>query len=73
MNLADVVKDLRIERGRLANELERVDAALAALGSLNGRKVNGRRKRRTMSAAARAKIAAAQRARWAKVKSAKAK
>jgi hypothetical protein len=37
----------------------------------NGRVVDGRKKKRTMSAAARAKIAAAQRARWAKQKAGK--
>jgi len=50
--------------------MEQIDAALAALGGLNS-KGQGRRKGHTMSAAARRNIAAAQRARWAKVKAKK--
>jgi len=63
-NLSGVVQLLEQERDRLANELRRIGAALAALGSASG-KGTGRRK---MSAAGRARIAAAQRARWAKVR-----
>jgi hypothetical protein len=50
--------------------MEQIDAALVALGSLNSRG-RGHRKGHTMSVAARRKIAAAQRARWAKMKSRK--
>lgn len=65
-NLADVVQQLRKERDQAARTVERLDAALAALkGGSYGRK-NGTR--RNMSAAGRARIAAAQRARWAKVR-----
>jgi hypothetical protein len=57
---------------RLADELHRVTAALTAFGKVY---VNGptatRKKRTTMSAAGRKRIAAAQRARWAKVRAAK--
>lgn len=74
-NLTAVVKQLRSERDRAARELDRLDAAIAALNHVaggNGRKSagvrRGRRPRRKLSAAARARIAAAQRARWAKVR-----
>lgn len=75
-NLSAVVSQLRRERERVSRELERLDSAIAALnhvgGRSNGRKAaagnRGRRPRRKLSAAARARIAAAQRARWAKVK-----
>ena len=63
-NLAGVVRLLRKEQDRLTKELHGIGAALAAFG-------NAYRKRtgtRTLSASARARIAAAQRARWAKVR-----
>lgn len=74
------VKELQSERSRLEKELERVNAALSALSSLNSRgrgRGRGRRRaagRRTvrpqrhMSVAARRRIAAAQKARWAKLR-----
>jgi len=65
-NLSAVVQQLRKERDRAQKEVRRIDAALAALGSLS---VNGsKRGRHTMSAAARKKISLAQKARWAKQK-----
>jgi hypothetical protein len=63
-NLASVLNQLEQERTRLASQLERLNKAVSAL---NGTSSNRTRKR-TMSAAGRAKIAAAQRARWAKAK-----
>jgi hypothetical protein len=72
-NLTGVVRQLQKERQRVHGEMERLNAALAALGSLGG--LGGKSKgsrmpkvRRPMSAAARKKIAAAQRLRWAKWK-----
>jgi hypothetical protein len=65
--LVRIVKQLRIERTNLVNELKHVDAALAVLGKLDGGS-SYTKPRRTLSAAARRKIAAAQKARWAKVK-----
>jgi len=72
------VKELHSERSRLERELERVNAALSALSSLNGagrgrgrRRTTGKRTvrpRRHMSVAARRRLAAAQKARWAKVR-----
>ncbi len=66
--LESVVSQLRIQRTNLVNNLKRVDGALSALGSLNGARTHAE-PRRTMSASGRRRIAAAQRARWAKVKS----
>jgi len=63
--LVSIVSELRAERTNLVNQLKHVDAALAVLGKLNTGPV---RPKRTMSASARRKIAAAQRARWAKLK-----
>jgi hypothetical protein len=66
MNLAGVVQQLRKERNQAARTVERLDAALAAL---NGGSFGKRTKTRSrMSAAGRARIAAAQRSRWAKVR-----
>jgi hypothetical protein len=64
-NLAGVVQLLKKEQDRLTRELHGIGAALAAFGSAYG-KGTGTRK---LSASARARIAAAQRARWAKVRS----
>jgi len=62
-NLASVITQLEQERIRLTSQLENLTLALTAL---NGR--GSKRGGRTVSAAGRARIAAAQRARWAKVK-----
>lgn len=66
-NLGSVVDMLKKEHNRLTHEMKAISAALAAFGAAynNPTKVRG-----TMSAAAKARIAAAQRARWAKVKAA---
>lgn len=67
--IQNVVQQLERERNRLQTELHRVSAALTAFGNayLKGGRP-GKRKRRTMSGAGRKRIAAAQRARWAKWK-----
>jgi hypothetical protein len=70
-NLTGVVRALRKERQRVTKQIEQIDAALAALGRLNSGGRAGKRGH-TMSPAARRKIAAAQRARWAEVKAKKA-
>jgi hypothetical protein len=73
-NLSQIVGDLQTQRRQVSNELERLDAAIKALQGVAGRggQVGARggmtRVRRTMSIAARKRIAAAQRARWAKWK-----
>ncbi len=62
-NLTSVLNQLQQERNRLASQLERLNNALSALNGTRNQRI-GRR----MSAAGRARIAAAQRARWAKAK-----
>ena len=66
-NLSSIVKQLKAERHRVEKQLSGMDAALTAFANVYG---GGKpsRKRRKMSAKSRAKIAAAQRARWAKVR-----
>jgi len=63
-NLAGVVRLLRKERDRLTAELHRIGAALAAFGKTYGKGTHARK----LSRSARARIASAQRARWAKVR-----
>jgi len=76
-NLTKVVMQMRQERDAARKRVEQLDQALAALGSLDGFRTRGRNsrkvgtERRTMSAQARKRIAAAQRARWAKWKAAR--
>ena len=72
-NLSGVVQQLRKERDRVQREMQQLNAALAALGSLGNRGskpkgIRAHKKRRPMSATGRKRIAAAQRARWAKWK-----
>jgi hypothetical protein len=69
-DFAEVLKELRQERSRL-------DQVIEAIGNLvgsnrTGSETRANSPRRTLSAAARRKIAAAQRARWAKSKRVKA-
>jgi len=75
--LGEMVKELTQERSRMAGQVRTLDEAISMLHKLaKGTRlalVVGGRKRRTMSAAARRKIAAAQRARWAKWRATQAK
>jgi hypothetical protein len=66
-NVSSIVRQLKQERDRVAKQLSGIDAALRAFAGVYS---NGQpsRKRRKMSAKSRAKIAAAQRRRWAKVR-----
>lgn len=77
MDLESIVSALRDERNRIDEAL----AALSGIKSGNGRRRGGRRalagvlafgrrRRRTLSAAARKKISEAAKARWAKAKKA---
>lgn len=66
-DISGIVKQLKQEHDRIAQQLAGINTAIAAFSGLTGRSTPGR-KRGTMSAAGRARIAAAQRARWAKVK-----
>jgi hypothetical protein len=77
-SLVKVVAQLRKQRDEALKTVEQLNQALAALGSVDGLRSRGRssqkvEKGRTMSAAARKRIAAAQRARWAKWKAAQKK
>ena len=63
-NLPKILKQLKTERDRVRKQLLGLETALAAFASAySGSKPSRRRK---MSAKSRAKIAAAQRARWRK-------
>jgi hypothetical protein len=67
-NITTALSQLEQERTRLVSQ---IDAVQNAISALNGSGSNGSVGRRTLSPAARARIAAAQRARWAKVKNKK--
>jgi hypothetical protein len=67
-----IISQLRKQATQLKNQLARTEAAIEALTGLGGSVGKGRRKRK-MSAAARAKIGAAQRARWKKWKAKRGK
>lgn len=58
-----IVRQLHLLRRETATELNRIDTAIAAITSSS-------RKRRILSADARARISAAQKKRWAKVRKA---
>jgi hypothetical protein len=79
VNLSKVVRQLKQERDQTRAKLQQLDTALKILGEVTangrtqGRADGNSRTRRTMSTAARRKIAAAQRARWAKWKAAQKK
>ena len=74
-NLGGIVQQLKTQRDRAQKEVERLNAALVALGSLgsqSGRLRRDVKSRKPLSVAARRRTAAAQRARWAKWKAAMA-
>jgi hypothetical protein len=62
-NSSKIVRQLHLLRHETATELNRIDDAIAAITS-------SIRKRRLLSADARARISAAQKKRWAKVRKA---
>jgi hypothetical protein len=66
MDLSGLIKELKAEKDVMQRHLAGIDAALTAFAGAYQTKPT--RKRRKMSAASRAKIAAAQRRRWAKVR-----
>ena len=76
-NFESVIQQLKLERDQAQKRLQQLDQALEALDGLSGFDRSGSRgrgllsRRRTMSAAARRRIAAAQRARWAKWRASK--
>jgi hypothetical protein len=68
--LKAMVSQLRDQRTKLVNQIRHVDAAVVVLSKLEGRSSLPKPVRK-MSGAARRKIAAAQKARWAKWRSSK--
>jgi hypothetical protein len=64
--------DLGAVLAQLKKERDKLDRAIAALSGVAGGKAGGRTGKRRLSAAARKRIADAQRARWAKFKAKKA-
>ncbi|HEY6182075.1 MAG TPA: hypothetical protein VIW67_07510 [Terriglobales bacterium] len=74
-NLSQIISNLQSENKRLEGELKRVRGAIAVLRKLGGGtkgSVVGFRVKRQLSAAARKRIAQAQKIRWAKWKAKKA-
>jgi hypothetical protein len=69
-NVSSILRQLKQERDRVERQLSGLNAALTAFANVYGA---GKpiRKRRKMSAKSRAKIAAAQRARWSKYRAKK--
>jgi hypothetical protein len=65
-NLKLVLKQLKQEKKRATKELERLEEAIGSFGRLVGK--TAARTSRKLSAAGRRRIAAAQRARWAKLR-----
>ena len=71
IELGGTLKALKGQRANVQGELSKLDKAITVLEELVGTNsvaANGRGHKRTLSAAARNKIAKAQRARWAKVR-----
>jgi hypothetical protein len=67
-NLDKVVKSLLSEQRSLQGRLNQIQSAIAALRGVGQNGRAGMRPKRVLSVAARRRIAAAQRARWAKYK-----
>jgi hypothetical protein len=76
-SMAGTLRVLTLERSQMAGQVRTLDKAISVLRKLvKGTRLSvlaGGRKKRTMSAAGRRKIAAAQKARWAKWKATQAK
>jgi hypothetical protein len=74
--MTQVVHQLHTQRKRAELELEKLNLAIKALASLDGESVSasaGVRRKPHFTAAARERIAAAQRLRWKKLKAAQKK
>src|SRR5579864_3287898 len=71
-NLDTVLRQLREEHTQAQSQVEKLKEAISVIEGLAGRSTgagaNGIRPKRTMSAAARRRIAQAQRARWARLR-----
>jgi hypothetical protein len=74
-NLVGVLKQLQVQRNAIEEQLSRINKAVEALRGMgkNGVGRAATRSTRVMSAAARKRIAAAQKARWAKWRAANKK
>jgi len=68
MTINSIPTELRAERDRIHQAISALEAINSTGHRRAGRPPRAMRKRRTVSAAARARMAAAQRARWAKVR-----
>ena len=71
IELGGTLKVLRAERVKIQGELAKLEKAINVLEELSGTSMatpNGNGHKRTLSVAARNKIAKAQKLRWAKVK-----
>jgi len=68
--LSQIIHKLDAERKRRSQEIARVDAAIKALGGVAMGVSVVKRRKPQFSKAGLARIAAAQRARWAKIKAA---
>ena len=67
----DILSALKSEASKLQKQLDTLNSAMEILGGKNSVSHVKHGKKRRMSASARARIAKAQRARWAKIKAAK--
>ena len=67
----DITSALKNERSKLQKRLDALDSAIKILGGKNSISRVKHGKKRRLSASARARIAKAQKARWAKVRAAK--
>lgn len=68
----DILSALKSEASKLQRQLDTLNSAIKALGGGNSvSRPNSRGKKRHFSAASKAKMAASQKARWAKIKAAK--
>ena len=70
-NVRQMLKQLQGERSRTNKELSRLDEAIAAFQKLIGNNPGPgrpRKRRRTLSVAARRRISKAQKARWARLR-----
>lgn len=67
----DILSALKSEASKLQKQLNGINSAIEILGGKNGVRRVKPDKKRHMSASVRARIAKAQRARWAKVRAAK--
>ena len=71
--LSAVLHQLKQERARVTAQLQQLNNAIQALSKAAGNSGPGGRVKRTLSLAARKKIAAAQRLRWERVRAKAAK